>query len=423
MNTKPIPAIIMLTAGFVTCVVGIVQHFSFGTYVKTLFLVLIGFYLLGCVVKLVLDKGFRVMDDPLSEYEGLEIDDDLIDELVMTDEDYLDDFQGIVIVVSHDRHFLNMVCTHIVDIDYKKIKIYTGNYDFWYESSQLMQRLMRDQNRKKEDKIKELQSFISRFSANKSKAKQATARRKLLDKLTVEELPVSSRKYPYLGFEMDREPGKEILTVENLSKTVDGVKVLNHVSFRIEKGDKVAFVGENEIATTTLFQILMGEMEPDEGSFKWGVSTSQSYFPHDNSAYFNDCNLSILRWLEQYTPKDHTETYLRGFLGRMLFSGDDVLKPVNVLSGGEKVRCMLSKMMMYGANVLVIDQPTNHLDLESITAVNNGLMEFKGVLLFASHDHQFVETIANRIIEIQPEGVLSKIGTYDEFLEWKYEKK
>ena len=335
-------------------------------------------------------------------------------------EDFLMDYEGTVIVVSHDRHFLNMVCTHIVDIDFKKIKIYTGNYDFWYESSQLMQRLMRDQNRKKEDKIKELQNFISRFSANKSKAKQATARRKLLDKLTVEELPVSSRKYPYLGFEMDREPGKEILTVEGLSKTVDGVKVLNNVSFRIDKGEKVAFVGENEIATTTLFQILMGEVEPDEGTFKWGVSTSQSYFPHDNSAYFNDCKLSILRWLEQYTPKDHTETYLRGFLGRMLFSGDDVLKPVNVLSGGEKVRCMLSKMMMYGANVLVIDQPTNHLDLESITAVNNGLIEFKGILLFASHDHQFVDTIANRIIEIHEEGVLTKIGTYDEFLEWKY---
>lgn len=337
-------------------------------------------------------------------------------------EEFLMDYEGTVIVVSHDRHFLNMVCTHIVDIDFKKIKIYTGNYDFWYESSQLMQKLMRDQNRKKEDKIKELQSFISRFSANKSKAKQATARRKLLDKLTVEELPVSSRKYPYLGFEMDREPGKEILTVENLSKAVDGVPVLNNVSFRIEKGEKVAFVGENEIATTTLFQILMGELEPDAGSFKWGVSTSQSYFPHDNSAYFNNCDLSILRWLEQYTPKDHTETYLRGFLGRMLFSGDDVLKPVNVLSGGEKVRCMLSKMMMYGANVLVIDQPTNHLDLESITAVNNGLIEFKGVLLFASHDHQFVQTIANRIIEIQPEGILSKVGTYDEFLEWKYKK-
>ena len=279
---------------------------------------------------------------------------------------------------------------------------------------------MRDQNKKNEDKIKELQNFISRFSANKSKAKQATSRRKLLDKLTLEEMPITSRKYPYLGFEMDREPGKEILTVEGLSKTVDGVKVLNNVSFRIEKGEKVAFVGDNEIATTTLFQILMGELEPDEGSFKWGVSTSQSYFPHDNSEYFNGCDLSILRWLEQYTPKDHSETYLRGLLGRMLFSGDDVLKPVNVLSGGEKVRCMLSKMMMHGANVLVIDQPTNHLDLESITAVNNGLIEYKGILLFASHDHQFVETIANRIIEIQPEGVLSKLGTYDEFLEWKY---
>lgn len=337
-------------------------------------------------------------------------------------EEFLMDYEGTVIVVSHDRHFLNMVCTHIVDIDFKKIKIYTGNYDFWYESSQLMQKLMRDQNRKKEDKIKDLQNFISRFSANKSKAKQATSRRKLLDKLTVEELPTSSRKYPYLGFEMEREPGKEILTVENLSKTVDGIKVLNNVSFRVEKGEKIAFVGDNEIAMTTLFQILMGEMEPDEGSFKWGVSTSQSYFPHDNSAYFNDCKLSILRWLEQYTPKDHTETYLRGFLGRMLFSGDDVLKSVDVLSGGEKVRCMLSKMMMYGANVLVIDQPTNHLDLESITAVNNGLIEYKGVLLFTSHDHQFVQTIANRIIEIAPEGILSKVGTYDEFLDWKYKR-
>jgi len=333
-------------------------------------------------------------------------------------EDFLLDYDGTVIVVSHDRHFLNMVCTHIVDIDFKKIKIYTGNYDFWYESSQLMQKMMRDQNKKNEDKIKELQNFISRFSANKSKAKQATSRRKLLEKLTLEEMPVSTRKYPYLGFEMDREPGKEILTVENLSKTIDGVKVLNNISFRIEKGDKVAFVG-NEIATTTLFQILMGELEADEGSFKWGVSTTQSYFPHDSSQYFHNCDLSILKWLEQYTPKDNTESYLRGFLGRMLFSGDDVLKPVSVLSGGEKVRCMLSKMMMYGANVLVIDQPTNHLDLESITAVNNGLMEFKGVLLFASHDHQFVQTIANRIIEIREDDILDKVSTYDEFLEWK----
>lgn len=334
-------------------------------------------------------------------------------------EDFLLDYAGTVIVVSHDRHFLNTVCTHIVDIDYNKVKMYTGNYDFWYESSQLMQKMMRDQTKKNADKIKELQEFISRFSANKSKAKQATARRKLLDKLTVEEMPASSRKYPYLGFQMDREPGKEILTVENMSKTVDGVKVLDAISFRVERGDKIAFVGEDEVAVTTLFKILVGELEPDSGTYKWGISTSQSYFPKDNSAYFNDCPLNVLDWIRQYTPKDNTDTYLRGFLGRMLFSGDDVLKPVQVLSGGEKVRCMFSRMMMYGANVLIIDQPTNHLDLESITAVNNGLMEFKGVILFASHDHQFVQTVANRIMEFTPLGLLDRRATYDEYLEWK----
>ena len=326
------------------------------------------------------------------------------------------DYMGTVIVVSHDRHFLNNVCTHIVDIDYNKIKLHVGNYDFWYESSQLMQRVMRDQNKKNEDKIKELQNFIQRFSANKSKSKQATSRKKLIEKLTVEEMPASTRRYPYVGFQMDREPGKEILTVEDISKTVDGVKVLNKVSFRVNKGDKIAFVGENDIANTTLFQILMGELEPDEGSYKWGVSTTQSYFPKDNSEYFNDCNESIIKWLEQYA-QDTTETYLRGFLGKMLFSGDDVLKPVNVLSGGEKVRCMLSRMMMYGSNVLVLDQPTNHLDLESITAVNNGLIDFKGILLFASHDHQFVQTIANRIIEITDEGIIDRMTTFDEYLE------
>ena len=331
-------------------------------------------------------------------------------------EDFLMDYMGTVIVVSHDRHFLNNVCTHIVDIDYNKIKLYVGNYDFWYESSQLMQRVMRDQNKKNEDKIKELQNFIQRFSANKSKSKQATSRKKLIEKLTVEEMPASTRRYPYVGFQMDREPGKEILTVEDISKTVDGVKVLNKVSFRVNKGDKIAFVGENDIANTTLFQILMGELEPDEGSYKWGVSTTQSYFPKDNSEYFNDCNESIIKWLEQYA-QDTTETYLRGFLGKMLFSGDDVLKPVNVLSGGEKVRCMLSRMMMYGSNVLVLDQPTNHLDLESITAVNNGLIDFKGILLFASHDHQFVQTIANRIIEITDEGIIDRMTTFDEYLE------
>ena len=331
-------------------------------------------------------------------------------------EDWLAEFLGTVIVVSHDRHFLNNVCTHIVDIDYNKIKMYVGNYDFWYESSQLIQRMLRDQNRKAEEKIKELQSFIQRFSANRSKSKQATSRKRLLDKITVEEMPASSRRYPYVGFSMDREPGKEILTVENLSKTVDGVKVLNQVSFRVNRGDKIAFVG-SETANTALFKILMEELEPDEGSFKWGVSTSRSYFPQDNSPYFNGCELSILKWLEQYSDKDTTETYLRGFLGKMLFSGDDVYKPVQVLSGGEKVRCMLSRMMLFGSNVLVLDQPTNHLDLESITAVNNGVADFKGVVLFASHDHQFVQTIANRIIEIREGGCIDRMCTYDEYLE------
>ena len=331
-------------------------------------------------------------------------------------ENFLMDYLGTVIVVSHDRHFLNNVCTHIVDIDFTKIKLYVGNYDFWYESSQLIQRMLRDQNKKKEDKIKELQSFIQRFSANKSKSKQATSRKKLLDKITVEEMPASTRRYPYVGFQMDREPGKEILSVEGISKTIDGVKLLNNISFRVNKGDKIAFVGENEHANTALFKILMGEMEPDEGAFKWGVSTSQSYFPKDNSEYFNGCDLSILKWLEQYS-KDTTETYLRGFLGKMLFSGDEVLKPVNVLSGGEKVRCMLSRMMMFGSNVLILDQPTNHLDLESITAVNNGMIDFKGIVLFASHDHQFVQTIANRIIEITEDGIIDRMTTFDEYLE------
>ncbi|HBT64187.1 MAG TPA: ABC transporter ATP-binding protein [Ruminococcaceae bacterium] len=333
-------------------------------------------------------------------------------------ENFLLDYEGTVIVVSHDRHFLNNVCTHIVDVDYNKIKIYVGNYDFWYESSQLMQRMLRDQNKKAEEKIKELQSFIERFSANKSKSKQATSRKKLLEKLTPEEMPASSRRYPFVGFTMDREAGKEILNVENLSKTVDGVRVLDNISFRVNKGDKIAFVGENEIANTTLFSILAGEIEPDEGSYKWGISTSQSYFPRDNSAFFDGCDMSIIQWLEQYSS-DTLETYLRGFLGKMLFSGDDVLKPVNVLSGGEKVRCMLSRMMLYGANVLILDQPTNHLDLESITAVNNGLIDFKGNVLFSSYDHQFIQTVANRIIEIRPDGMLDKMMTFDDFIEFK----
>ena len=333
-------------------------------------------------------------------------------------EEFLMDYPGTVIVVSHDRYFLNNVCTHIVDIDFGKIKLYVGNYDFWYESSQLVQRMLKDQNKKKEDKIKELQNFIARFSANKSKSKQATSRRKLLDKLAVEEMPASSRKYPYVGFNMDREPGKEILEVENLSKTIDGVKVLNNVSFRINKEDKVGFVAENEIAMTTLFKILMGEMEPDEGSFKWGQTVSTSYFPQDNTSYFEGCTLNIAEWLKQFTTEE-TETYLRSFLGRMLFSGDDIYKEVRVLSGGEKVRCMLSRMMMFGSNVLVVDQPTNHLDLESITAVNNGLMDFKGVILFASHDHQFMQTLANRIIELTDDGIIDRLSSYDEFLEYK----
>lgn len=333
-------------------------------------------------------------------------------------EDFLLNYEGLVIVVSHDRHFLNTVCTSIVDIDFSKIKMFVGNYEFWYSSSQLIQKLLKDQNKKSEDKAKELQSFIQRFSANKSKSKQATSRKKLLEKLTIEDMPSSSRRYPFVGFVMDREVGKDILMVDGISKTIDGVKVLDKISFSLNKEDKVGFVGENETAITTMFQILMGEIEPDEGSFKWGQSTSQSYFPKDNSEFFNDCTLSIMRWLERYS-KDTTETYLRGFLGRMLFSGDDVQKPVNVLSGGEKVRCMLSRMMMYGANVILLDQPTNHLDLESITSLNNGLTDFKGNIIFSSHDHEFISTVANRIIEFTDTGIIDRNDTYDEYLEWK----
>ena len=334
-------------------------------------------------------------------------------------EDFILECESLIIVVSHDRHFLNTVCTNIVDVDYGGIKMYVGNYEFWYESSQMMQRLIRDQNKKKEEKIKELQEFVSRFSANKSKSKQATARRKLLDKLTVEEMPASSRRYPFVGFKMDREPGKEILAVEGLTKTVDGRKVLDNVSFRVNKGDKIAFVGEDEIATTTLFKILMEELEPDAGTFKWGTTITTSYFPLDNSAFFNDCDLNLVDWLGQYTAdnaEEGTESFKRSFLGRMLFSGDDVYKPVKVLSGGEKVRCMLSRMMLFGSNALVLDQPTNHLDLESITAVNNGLMDFKGVVLFASHDHEFVQTIANRVMEFVDGKLIDKMCTYDAYI-------
>ncbi len=332
-------------------------------------------------------------------------------------EDFLLDYLGTVIVVSHDRHFLNTVCTHMVDIDYGKIKMYVGNYEFWYESSQLVQAMIKQQNKKNEEKIKELQNFIARFSANKSKSKQATARRKLLDKLTVEEMPASSRRYPFVGFTQEREVGKEILAVENLSKKIDGEYVLKNVSFRVEKGDKIAFISDKETTVTSLFEILMENDKDFQGSFKWGVSTSLSYFPLDNSEFF-DCDLNILDWLEQYNNgSDHTDTYLRGFLGRMLFSGEDVFKPVKVLSGGEKVRCMLSRMMMRKANVLVLDQPTNHLDLESITAVNKGLTNFPGIVLFTSHDHEFISTVANRIIFIQNDGIKDITSSYDEYLQ------
>ena len=334
-------------------------------------------------------------------------------------EEFLAEYFGTVIVVSHDRHFLNNVCTHIVDIDYNKIKMYVGNYEFWYESSQLIQRMIKQQNKKNEEKIKELKDFIARFSANKSKSNQATSRRKLIEKLTVEELPASSRRYPFIGFDIDRELGKDILQVDGISKTVDGVKLLDNVSFTLGRNDKVAFIGESEQAITMLFKILMEEEQPDSGSFKWGVSVSTSYMPVDNSDYFNGCELSILDWIRQYSTKDETETYLRGFLGRMLFSGDDVYKPVNVLSGGEKVRCMFSRMMLFGSNALVLDRPTNHLDLESITAVNNSLISFKGVVLLASHDHEILQTTANRIIEITPDGCIDRQGTYEEFLEFK----
>lgn len=333
-------------------------------------------------------------------------------------EEFLFNFEGTLIVVSHDRHFLNNVCTHIVDIDYKKIKMYVGNYDFWYESSQLIQQLMKDQNRKNEDKIKELQNFIQRFSANKSKSKQATARRKMLDKLSVEEMPSSSRRYPFVGFKADREVGNEILTVEGLSKEIDGVKVLNNISFRINKGDKIAFIGDNELSQTTFFKIITGEIEPDSGSYKWGQTITTSYFPKDNSQYFNNCNLNLIDWMRQFS-EEQSESFLRGFLGRMLFSGDDVFKQAKVLSGGEKVRCMLSRMMLSGSNVLILDQPTNHLDLEAITAVNNGLIDFKEVILFSSHDHQLIQTIADRIIEFTETGMIDRLMTYDDYLERK----
>lgn len=330
-------------------------------------------------------------------------------------ENFLANYQGTVIVVSHDRHFLNQVCTHVADIDFGKIQMYVGNYDFWYESSQLMLKLTRDQNKKTDEKRKELEAFIRRFSANASKSKQATSRKKQLEKLTLEDIKPSSRKYPFMHFKPEREAGKQLLTVEGITKTVQEDKVLDGISFVVNKGDKIAFVGPRELAKTTLFQILMGELAADSGEFTWGVTTSQAYFPKENAAYFDGVDLNLIDWLRQYS-KEQEESFLRGFLGRMLFSGEEALKKASVLSGGEKVRCMFSRMMLGGANVLLLDEPTNHLDLESITALNNGLIDFDGTILFVSHDHQFIQTIANRIIEITPKGIIDKAMTYDEYL-------
>nr|WP_320145240.1 ATP-binding cassette domain-containing protein [uncultured Anaeromusa sp.] len=331
-------------------------------------------------------------------------------------ENFLYDFPNTVIVVSHDRHFLNQVCTHIADLDFEGLQLYVGNYDFWLESSQLALQLAKDANKKKEDKMKDLQTFIQRFSANASKSKQATSRKKQLEKLTLDDIKPSSRRYPYIAFKPDREAGAQLLSVEGISVTIDGEKVLNDVSFLVAKGDKIAFVGPDSIAKTTLFRVLAGELEPDQGEFKWGVTTTQAYFPKDNSAYFDDITLNLVDWLRQFS-RDQDETFIRGFLGRMLFSGEESQKEANVLSGGEKVRCMLSRMMVSGSNVLLLDEPTNHLDLETITSLNSGLTQFEGTMLFTSHDHQFVETIANRIIEITPNGVIDRRMSYDEYLQ------
>lgn len=331
-------------------------------------------------------------------------------------EDFLMHFENTVIVVSHDRHFLNKICTHIADVDFGKIQIYIGNYDFWYESSQLASKMAKEENKKKEEKIKDLQAFIARFSANASKSKQATSRRKLLESISLDDIKPSSRRYPYVAFSPEREIGNDLLRVEGLTKTINGQKVLDNVSFTINKDEKVAFVGKDDLAKTTLFDILMEKTEADSGTYHWGVTTSQSYFPKDNSAYFENSELSLVDWLRQFSPEDETETFLRSFLGRMLFSGEEALKKAKVLSGGEKVRCMLSKMMLSQANVLIFDEPTSHLDLESITAVNNGLINFKGSILFTSSDQQFVNSIANRLIEITPKGIVDKQISYDEYV-------
>lgn len=330
-------------------------------------------------------------------------------------QDFLIDYENTVIVVSHDRYFLNKVCTHIADVDFGKIKIYPGNYDFWYESSQLALRQTKESNKKKEDKIKELQEFISRFSANASKSKQATSRKKSLEKIELEEIKPSNRKYPYIDFKPDREAGKEVLTLKNISKTIEGEKILDDVSFTVNREDKIAFLAENEIAKTVLFQIIAGEMEPDSGELCWGTTITRNYFPKDNSELFEQ-NMILVDWLRQYS-KEPDETYVRSFLGRMLFSGEEALKKVNVLSGGEKVRCVLSKLMLSGANFLIFDEPTNHLDMEAITALNEGMKKFTGILLFTSHDHQLTQTVANKIIDIGPEKIVIKGCTYDEYLQ------
>ena len=355
---------------------------------------------------LITDPELIILDEPTNHLDL---------EAIRWLEDFLIEFDNTVIVVSHDRYFLNKVCTHIADIDYAKIQLYAGNYDFWYESSQLIIKQMKEANKKKEEKIKELQEFIQRFSANASKSKQATSRKRALEKIELDDMKPSSRKYPYIDFRPEREIGNEVLTVEHLSKTIDGVKVLDDISFIIGREDKVAFVGSNTIAATTLFQILSGEMEPDEGSYKWGVTTSFSYFPKDNTELFASDD-TIVDWLMPFSP-EKDPTYVRGFLGRMLFPGEDGVKKVNVLSGGERVRVMLSKMMILASNILIMDEPTNHLDMESITALNNGLIKFSGVVLFTSQDHQFIQTIANRIMEITPGGLIDKISTYDEYLD------
>lgn len=355
-----------------------------------------------------------LLDEPTN---GLDV------EAVQWLEEFLINFENTVIVVSHDRYFLNNVCTHIADLDFSKIQIYVGNYDFWYESSQLALKMAQERNKKKEEKINDLKNFVARFSANASKSKQATSRKKLLDKIELEDIRPSSRKYPYIAFKPEREIGNDLLTVENLSKTIDGVTYLKNVSFTLNPGDKVALAGPNEQAKTVLMQIITGEIEPDEGSYKWGITTSQSYFPKDNSSYFTGKESDLIDWLRQYLPEDQSEQFVRGFLGRMLFSGEEAKKSPAVLSGGEKVRCMLSKMMLSGANVLVLDEPTNHLDLESITALNNGLVEFKGSMIFASHDFQFNQSLANRIIELKDDGVYDKEITYEEYVEERLKAK